>query len=133
MMYIAKHMFISLCPWPSAEDFEMDVVITTGGDVLFRLTLPAAIPVAVRLRIHFIAEDNPRNIQRHTSDGTFANLTKLYYEVQNSRVPLLRFKVQVALVVENNVGPLNPADLEFANVHGKYDYVVYFNMKTPGV
>ena len=120
MLYIAKHMFISLCPWPSAEDFEMDVVITTGGDVLFRLTLPVAIPVAVRLRIHFIAEDNPRNIRRQTSHGTFANLTKLCYEVQNSRVsPLQRFKVQVALVVENNVGPFVPADLEFATVYGK--------------
>ena len=113
---LVKHVFIS--PYLAAEDFEMNVVITTGGDVLFWITLPAAIPVAVRLRIHFVAEDNPRNIQRQTSDGTFTNLTKLYYEVQNSRVPLQRFKVQVALIVENNVGPLNPADLEFATVHG---------------
>ena len=113
---MVKYIFIS--PYLAAEDFEMNVVITTGGDVLFRITLPAAIPVAVRLRIHFVAEDNPRNIQRQTSDGTFTNLTKLYYEVQNSRVPLQRFKVQVALIVGNNVGPLNPADLEFATVHG---------------
>jgi len=50
--------------YDSAEDFEIDVVITTGGDVLFRVTLQAAIPVAVRLRVHFVSEDNPRNIQR---------------------------------------------------------------------
>ena len=105
--------------YDSAEDFEIDVVITTGGDVLFRVTLQAAIPVAVRLRVHFVSEDNPRNIQRQMSDGTFTNLTKLYYEVPNSRVPLQRFKVQVALIVENNVGPFVPPDLEFAKVYGK--------------
>ena len=59
-----------------------------------------------------------RQSKKYSSDGTFTNLTKLYYEVQNSRVPLQRFKVQVALIVGNNVGPLNPADLELATVHG---------------
>jgi len=110
---------VAFLPCAAAENFEMNVVITTGGDVLFRVTLPAAIPVAVRLRIHFVSEDNPRNVQNQTSDGTFTNLTKLYYEVPNSRVPLQHFKVQLALMVENRVGPFVPADLEFAKVYGK--------------
>ena len=110
---------MAFLPCAAAENFEMNVVITTGGDVLFRVTLPAAIPVAVRLRIHFVSEDNPRNVQNQTSDGTFTNLTELYYEVQNSRVPFPRFKVQLALMVENNVGPFVPPDLEFAKVYGK--------------
>jgi len=110
---------VAFLPCAAAENFEMNVVITTGGDVLFRVTLPAAIPVAVRLRIHFVSEDNPRNVQNQTSDGTFTNLTELYYEVQNSRVPFPRFKVQLALMVENNVGPFVPPDLEFAKVYGK--------------
>ena len=93
-------------------------MITTGGDVQFHLTLPAAIPETLRLRIQFVAEENVRNVRNQTSTGAYTNLTKIFYEVQNSRVPFPRFKVQVALIVENNVGPLNPADLEFATVYG---------------
>ena len=95
------------------------MVITTGGDVQFHLTLPAAIPETLQLRIQFVAEDNMRNVWRQTSTGAYTNLRKIFYEVQNSRVPLQRFKVQVALMVNNNVGPYAPTDLEFATVYGK--------------
>ena len=95
------------------------MVITTGGDVQFHLTLPAAIPETLRLRIQFVAEDNVRNVRNQTSTGAYTNLTKIFYEVQNSRVPLQRFKVQLALMVKNNVGPYVPTDLEFATVYGK--------------
>jgi len=50
------------------------VVITTGGDVQFHLTLPAAIPETLRLRIQFVAEDNMRNVQSRTSTGACTNL-----------------------------------------------------------
>ena len=97
------------------------MVITTGGDVQFHLTLPAAIPETLRLRIHFVAEDNMRNVQPRTSTGAYTNLTKIFYELQKSRVPLQRFKVQIALMVKNMIGPFVPpaADLEFATVYGK--------------
>ena len=93
------------------------MVITTGGDVQFHLTLPAAIPETLRLRIQFVAEDNMRNVQSRTSTGAYTNLR--YFTKQNSQVPFQRFKVQVALMVNNDVGPFAPTDLEFATVYGK--------------
>jgi len=55
------------------------VVITTGGDVQFHLTLPAAIPETLRLRIQFVAEENVRNVRNQTSTGAYTNLTKIFY------------------------------------------------------
>ena len=95
------------------------MVIITEGDVQFHLTLPAAIPETLRLRIQFVAEDNMRKVHPRTSTEAYTNLTKIFYEVQNSWVPLQRFKVQIALMVKNMIEPLVLPDLECATVYGK--------------
>ena len=101
-----------------ADDFQLAVVVTAEGNLMFTVTLQTAIPGPVRLRIIYTCVVQPDTVERTTST-TFENMTEIVHMVFRFEGPFQQFIFQVALVVGRVVGPFVP-ELENATVISKY-------------
>ena len=110
----------------AAGDFDLDVDITTTGDTLFQLILLVPIPGTVQLRIKYISQENPDSTEQHMrrSNGAYTNVSRITADVPSSDVPYQRFKVQVALMIDNQQGPFVPESLDSAQIYGEMSSLI---------
>ena len=130
-MSLLSHFYIFLSHLPPpflAGDFDLDVDITTAGDVLLQLTLLAPVPGEVRLRIKYTSPDSTEPHTR-TSNEAYINASRITADVRNSDVPYQQFKVQVALIVGNQQGPFVPESLDSALTYGETPTCRYLGVR----
>lgn len=84
---------------------QLDVLISTGGDVIFFLTLPFAYTRPIRIFLNYIHSDDPSRWYNRTSDVAFLNTNEIQYVEYSSQVAYDQFRVNVRLESEGVHGP----------------------------
>ena len=81
----------------------------------------APIPGTVHVRIKYISQENSDSTEQHMrrSNGAYTNVSRITVDVPSSDVPYQRFKVQVALMIDNQQGPFVPESLDSAPIYGE--------------
>ena len=113
---------ISVCFVFSAhvgDEFDVHVQITTDESIRLSIELPVIIPRPLAFKLRFTDTQGPSPPIDRISADSFINMQDIEFEVSRLRVPFPQFKLQVALVVRNNIGPFIPSNLETASEYGK--------------
>lgn len=101
----------------AAGEFEVYVTITSGRDMLIRITFQDGYRILdqARLRMRYRDDMSTRSINK-TSERAFVNESTFVIEVPHSRLPYQRFQVDVALQVGGESGPF----VSDGKIHGEH-------------
>ena len=92
----------------SADNFVLDVGISTHGDLLLRLQLLAQIPEPLSLVLLFTDVNTGATAKHTIHDISFSVALEINTQVDNSRLPRFQeFTVQVAMIVRGLRGEFN--------------------------
>ena len=87
---------------------QLDILISTYGDVIFLMKLPVMYRRPIHIFVKYINIHDPNQWYNRTSDVAFLNTTKIQYVEFSSQVAYEQFTVQVRLGSEGVFG--NPYD-----------------------
>ena len=87
---------------------KFDVLISTGGDVIFSLELPTEYFQPIHLFLKYTNEDDPNESYNRTTEIGFLNTKSVQYMEYSSQVYYERFQIKAALVsgYREVLGPL---------------------------
>ena len=94
---------------------------TQDGDLLVRMDLDSSvmIPGVTKIRLRTIPESSDREPLDFPVDDVFFEGSRFYAFVPASRLKFRQFHVQVALVVDGEIGPFSPAEVTESQYVGK--------------
>ena len=96
---------------------ELEIEITTRGDVIVIVDLPRALPIPVHLVLVYRDIDNPSTAQdTKITQAAYLNTSAIRHIDFASQVPFDHFTAEVGLFSENVHGPLNGAQGEFGEL-----------------
>ena len=87
----------------------LDVLISTGGDVIFFIGLPTIYTQPVSLFLKYISADDPSRSYNRTTGVAFLNTASIQHVEYSSQVAYDQFLVQAGLVSGGVHGPLYDA------------------------
>ena len=87
---------------------KFDVLISTGGDVIFSIELPTEYFQPIHLFLKYTNEDDPNESYNRTTEIGFLNTKSVQYMEYSSQVYYERFQIKAALVsgYREVLGPL---------------------------
>ena len=87
---------------------KFDVLISTGGDVIFSIELPTEYFQPIHLFLKYTNEDDPNESYNRTTEIGFLNTKSVQYMEYSSQVFYERFQIRAALVsgYREVLGPL---------------------------
>ena len=98
---------------------DLEIEITTKGDVIIIVDLPRALPVPVHLVLVYRDVENPSTPpDRKTTQAAYLNTFVIRHIDFASLVPFEHFTAEVGLFSENVYGPLNRAQGEYGKCMG---------------
>lgn len=105
--YFAEMTGVAYVSFLTANNFVLDIGITTGGDMQLRVSLQTAIQDNLRLVVQFRDADpiRPSRAVENTLNDNFINQREFEYVIKNEELPYSRFQVQLAMEVNGQVGP----------------------------
>ena len=92
----------------SADNFRLDVGITTDGDLLLRLNLIVEIHEPLSLVLRFTDAESVDIRMKTIEDDSFMNTDVINHKVPRTELPFPVFMVQVAMRVGGVVGDFTP-------------------------
>ena len=98
---------------------DLEIEITTGGDVIVIVDLPRALPIPVHLVLVYRDTENPSTPpDSKTTQAAYLNTSAIRHIDFASQVPFEHFTAEVGLFSENVHGPLNRALGEYGEWAG---------------
>ena len=87
---------------------KFDVLISTGGDVIFSIELPTEYFQPIHLFLKYTNEEDPNESYNRTTEIGFLNTKSVQYMEYSSQVYYERFQIKAALVsgYREILGPL---------------------------
>ena len=93
---------------------DLEIEITTKGDVIIIVDLPTALPVPIHLVLVYRDTENPSTRpDRETTQAAYLNITEIRHIEFASQVPFEHFSIEVGLSSRGVEGPLVKALGEF--------------------
>ena len=116
LLFLATYTFIllSMSIFPlTANNIVFDTGITTEGDLLLQLLLPAPIeePLSLVLRFTSVTTGATREVE---IEDNFMNTDTISHQVENAMLPFTEFSVQVAMKIRGVRGMFTPASQELS-------------------
>ena len=103
---------------------KVDVLISTGGDVIFSIELPIVYSQSIHLFLNYTNDHNPTESYNRTTKIGFLNTNTVQYLEHSSFVHYDRFRVKAGLMSGQDVlGPLTTAP-------GAYGMIMTFSLSS---